>query len=94
MSVPVSTHVPLHWALCRGGSSRGLVRCSACGCMPVIRGGGLFSFCPKGGAIALEVCLAGHYEGCAPCMVVSWLQVAGWGSRRWDGRGGHSCRTP
>ena len=61
---------------------RGLVRCPACGCVPVISGGGVYNFCPQGDVIALEVCLAGHCEGCATCMVVSWLQVAARGSRR------------
>ena len=41
----------------------------------------MLSFHPKGGVIALEVCLAGHREGCAVCMVASWLQVAARGSR-------------
>ena len=52
---------------------QGLVRCPACGRVRVIRGASLFSFHPQGGGIALEVCLAGHLEGCAPCMAVSWL---------------------
>ena len=51
----------------------GLVRCPACGRVPVIRGGSVFSLHPQGGVIALEVCLAGHCEGCTLCMVVSWL---------------------
>ena len=53
---------------------QGLVRCPACGCASVIRGGSMFSFCPQGGVIALKVRLAGHCEGGAPCMVVWWLR--------------------
>ena len=60
---------------------RGLVRCPACGRGPVIRGGSMLSLHPQGGVIALEVCLAGHREGCAICMVTLWLRVAARGSR-------------
>ena len=62
---------------------RGLARCLACGRVPVIRGGRVFSPRPPGGVIALEVRLAGHAEGSAPCMVASWLWVAARGSWRW-----------
>ena len=62
---------------------RALVRCPTCGRVPVIRGGGVFNLRPQGGVIALQVCLAGHREGSAPCMVVSWLWVAARGNGRW-----------
>ena len=60
---------------------RGLVRCPACGRVPVIRGGGVFSSRPQGGVIMLQVCLAGYPEGCAPCIVVPWLRTAAQGIR-------------
>ena len=44
---------------------------------------GVFSPRPQGGVIALGVRLAGQREGCAPCMVASWLRVAARGSRPW-----------
>ena len=40
-------------------------------------------FCPQGGVIALEVCLAGHCEGCTPCKAALWLRMAAPGSQCW-----------
>ena len=78
---------------------RSLVRCPACGRVPVTRGGSVFSPHPQDGVIVLEVCLAGHGEGfprgppCRLCMVASWLRVAARGSRRWVPSVGGLCRT-
>ena len=58
-----------------GRFAQGLVCCPACGSMPVIRGGGVFSSRPQGGVIALELCLVGQRQGfprglpCRLCMV-------------------------
>ena len=61
---------------------RGLARCPARGRGPVIRGGSMCSTHSQGGVIALEVCLAGHRGGCAPCMGASGLRAAARGIRR------------
>ena len=36
----------------------------------------MLTFRPQGGVVLLEVCLAGHRDGRAPCMVISRLRMA------------------
>ena len=67
---------------------RGLARCLACGDVPLIRCGSVFSPRAPGGVIALEMRLVGHRDESAPCMVALWLQVAARGSPRWVCLGG------
>ena len=62
---------------------RGLVRCSACGRVPVTCSGSMPGVAQVG-VIALEVCLAWYREGGVLCMVASLVWADAWCPRYWD----------